>query len=67
MQVANTREDSVEDVFCVTFGLVQVEMEGSFKIPHTSYIHIHKHDTVGFNVKKLKQFICKVKAGHSQF
>lgn len=60
MQVANTRENSVEGMFCyVTFGLLQVEMEGSFKKSYISYVHmhIHKHDTFGFNVKKIKQFI----------
>lgn len=40
MQVANTREDCVKDIFYDKFVLLQVEMEGFFKISHTSYVHI---------------------------
>lgn len=66
--MANTGEDSVEGMFYyVTFELLQTEVEGSFKKCHISYANMHKHDTFGFNVKELKQLICKVKAGHSQF
>lgn len=37
--------------YYATFGLLQVEMEGSFKKSHISYMHMHKQDTFGFNVK----------------
>lgn len=60
MQVANNRKDSVEDMFYyVTFCLLQVE-NGCFflKIPYLGWMHMHKHDTFVFNIKKtLKQLI----------
>lgn len=52
MQVASTSEDSIEDMFYyVTFGLLQIEMECSFKKSHASYMHMHKHDKFSFNGK----------------